>query len=319
MIRVIVSVLFLMNITYAQSEHYFIKLGSFKNLQGLERSIAKLPSDLRSYVVIVRSNSWYIPFAHYSLRKSPLYSKVPAYKRYFPDAHINHSKDMMSHPVVRNYSSNKSTSRKVDYPAPVYVPIRRQALQEEYQNVAISEEDNTLNLPVRMPIIETVPSLAQPLPSATVAIESAEKVTQRKFKDFTKEMVSGKHYYLAYKSQKDSPNLLVKVSFGTHQVSYQPVIGDMKMTQANYLIEKSRLYMFTDSFTRDGAYSTLNEHRENHFLVSSWSGGKKLNTLRYYYHLNDAKKYLGIATSEGLASTLADGGFDDFFLNDSDD
>ena len=94
--------------------------------------------------------------------------------------------------------------------------------------------------------------------------------------------------------------------------------GDMQMTQANYLIEDNKLYMFADSFTKDGAYSTLDEHRDNHFLVSSWVNGKKLNTLRYYYHLNDAQKYLGVTPSTGLASTLAEGSFDDFFLNDDD-
>ncbi len=314
MIRYIVSILLLMSIAYADGEQYFIKLGSFKQLQGLEKSINKMPNSLRSHVVVVRSNGWYVPFAYYGSTKRPLYSKLSSYKRYFPDARINRSKNMMRHKVIRNYTKRNRSNYKSVQKTPVHIPLRKQAPQ--YQNVAISEEDNTLNVPVRMPVVQTVPSLAQPHPTATVAVESSENITQKQYKNFTKQMLSGKHYYLAYKSPKGGTNLLIKVSFGTHRVTYQPVMGDMQMTQANYLIENNRLYMFTDSFTRDGAYSTLDEHRSNHFLVSSWGNGKKLNTLRYYYHLNDAKEYLGVATSEGLASTLAEGSFDDFFLDE---
>jgi hypothetical protein len=121
---------------------------------------------------------------------------------------------------------------------------------------------------------------------------------------------------LAYKKTQSNPNLLIKVSFGNHDVTYQPVIGDMTMTKANYLTEDNKLYMFTDSFTRNGSFSKLEEHRDDHFLVSSWANGKKLNTLRYYYKMNDAKKYLGLHTSDGLAEILSEGGYDDFFLNE---
>jgi hypothetical protein len=90
----------------------------------------------------------------------------------------------------------------------------------------------------------------------------------------------------------------------------------MKMTEANYLVENKRLYMFANTFTKEGAYSILDKKRKSHFLVSSWVNGKKLNTLRYYYELNDAKEYLGLETSKGLASILEDGDYDEFFLDE---
>ena len=77
----------------------------------------------------------------------------------------------------------------------------------------------------------------------------------------------------------------------------------------------NKLFMFTDEFTEDGAYSKLEGNRSNYFLVSSWAGGTKLNTLRYYYKMNDAKKYLGINTSNGLAEVLQDGEFEDLSWN----
>ena len=311
MIRILLSIVLLINISYANAERYFIKLGSFKNLQGLERNIERLPNNLRSHVVIVRSNSWYIPFAYYVSNKRSLYNHVPKYKRYFPDAHINHSADMLQYPVVKNYTQHR---KKRYQQRPPTVSYRTQTVvhtaQPHYQNVTISETDNTKYIPIAV----SVPTRASKTLVTTPTVKQTE--SQKKYKNFTKKMLSGKHYYLAYKSTKDSPNLLIKVSFQNHVVIYQPIIGEMKMTKANYLIENQRLYMFANSFTKDGAYSKLDEHRKNHFLVSSWINGKKLNTLRYYYDLNDAKEYLNLETSNGLANVLEEGSYDEFFLDD---
>lgn len=305
--------IFFINISYADAERYFIKLGSFKDLKGLEHSIDRLPHSLRSHIVIIRKNNWYIPFAYYVRNKRSLYKYVPRFKPYFHDAHINHSSYMLNYPVVKNYTQKHQQVEKryVQRPPRVSYPTRTVVRQPQpyYQNVAISEADNTRNIPVSSSTNVST-SMVTPPPLST-----AEE-PQEQYKYFTKRMLSGKHYYLAYKSTKESPNLLIKVSFKNHTVIYQPIIGDMKMTKANYLIENKRLYMFTNSFTKDGAYSKLEEHRKNHFLVSSWVNGKKLNTLRYYYDLNDAKEYLNLETSNGLANVLEEGSYDEFFLDE---
>ena len=314
MIRLILSMLLFINISYANSERYFIKLGSFKNLQGLERNIERLPNNLRSHIVIVRANSWYIPFAYYVSNKRSLYKHVPKFKRYFPDAHINHSAYMLQYPVVKNYTQKYKHIKKRYKYRPSKASYRNQTFvhtaQPYYQNVAISETDNTEQVPITV----SVPTRVSKALLTTPTLKQVE--TQKQYKYFTKRMLSGKHYYLAYKATKDSPNLLIKVSFQNHIVIYQPIIGDMKMTKANYLIENKRLYMFANNFTKDGAYSKLDERRKNHFLVSSWINGKKLNTLRYYYDLNDAKEYLNLKTSNGLANVLEEGSYDEFFLDD---
>jgi len=314
MIRILLSMVLFINISYANAERYFIKLGSFKNLNGLEQNIERLPNSLRSHVVIVRKNSWYIPFAYYVSNKRTLYRYVPKFKRYFHDAHINHSSYMLQYPVVKNYTQKYKPVKKRYKQLPPKVFYRTQTFvrtaQPHYQNVGISEADNTRHLPITV----SVPHRVSKTVITTPTLEQGE--SQKKYKYFTKKMLSGKHYYLAYKSTKDSPNLLIKVSFKNHTVIYQPIIGDMKMTKANYLIENKKLYMFANNFTEDGAYSKLEEYRKNHFLVSSWVNGKKLNTLRYYYDLNDAKEYLNLETSNGLANILEEGSYDEFFLDE---
>lgn len=343
MLRWILGLLLMLQAAQAQ-EKYFIQFGSFKNLKGLERSIDQLPSGLRSHVVIVRSNSWYIPFAYYTSNKKALSSKLPAYKRYFKDAHITHSSYMLNHPLVRNYGTEAKAQNNVpkrQYIPAVkekqtiyqYTPPVKRVVDPGYQNVAISEEDNTLNYPIQqsVPVTQYAQPLVQPrvtlaptpkIVTQKVVYKKAEEndgfaeVKPKKYQRFSKQMLSGQHYYLAYKKTDKNPNLLIKISFGNHQVTYQPVIGDMTMTKASYLTEGDRLYMFTESFTRNGSFSKLEEHRDNHFLVSSWANGKKLNTLRYYYKMNDAKRYLGLDTSDGLAEILSEGDYDDFFLED---
>ena len=318
MIRLLIMVSLLFTSSYANAEKYFIQFGSFKNLKALEENIHKLPNSLRMHIIIVRSNLWYIPFAYYTSNKSALYSKVSAYKRYFPDAHIGHSIYMLKHPVIRNYTVKKQIVQRQ------YIPQVRQYTQPQsaiapiYQNVAISEEDNTLSVSVRQPTpLPSIPIVESPSIVQTSYVVKAKEekdvfsnVQPKRYKNFSKKMLSGHHYYLVYKANNKNPNLLIKVTFENHEVTYKPVMGDMQMTQANYITEGDRLYMFANTFTRDGAYSKLEEHRKSHFLVSSWANGKKLNTLRYYYKLNDAKEYLGIDTSDGLAETLEEGNFD---------
>ncbi|HHD75355.1 MAG TPA: hypothetical protein ENK82_03345 [Campylobacterales bacterium] len=332
MIRLLLLLAVLLHGVEASSQKYFIKFGSFKNLQGLEKSINKLPSGLRSHVVIVRNRAWYIPFAYYTSNKQALSSKVRLYKRYFPDAHIASSRVMLNYPLIRNYATKKEsrvipkrqyvapvTTYKAPIPAPMTTPSY--APKPSYQNIAISEEDNIILLPPKTVQPQQSVSYQQPITQKVVINQVEEEDTFRqnqpkRYKRFSKQMLSGNHYYLAYKQNGNNPDLLIKVTFGNHEVTYQPVIGDMQMTQASYLIEGDRLYMFTDAFTREGAFSKLEEHRDDHFLVSSWMNGKKLNTLRYYYKLNDAKRYLGLNASDGLAEILSEGDYDDFFTDE---
>ena len=332
MIRLLLLLALLFNVTYASAEKYFIQFGSFKNLKGLEQNIANLPTSLRSHVVIIYSDPWYIPFAYYTSNKYALRAKVDWYKRYFKDAHIAHSSSMLRYPLVRNYA--KKNRVKVAPPKREYIAPARVTLPS-YQNVGLSKANYTFQSVQNLPSIheESIRPTMVATPIRQVHVQPkivTKKVVYKstpkkdnfslskikRYKHFTKEMLGGNHYYLAYKKEGANPNLLIKVSFENHEVTYQPVIGEMQMTKANYMVEDNKLYMFANTFTKNGSFSKLEAHRKNYFLVSSWANGKKLNTLRYYYKLNDAKKYLGLSTSNGLAEILSEGDYDDFFIDE---
>ena len=323
MIRFFIIMLLLATLAQADSQKYFIKFGSFKNLKNLEYNIKKLPLALRSHVVIIRYNSWYIPFAYYTHNKRALQGKVAGYKHYFKQAHIAKSSNIFRYPIVKNYSQHitKVVKKAIKVPhSPKviqhHVPILV-APKPKPQEVFLSPEDVLLEPILPKEITNRVSSKKKTTIIVPTVVKPDDfKVEERKlYTHFTKEMLGGQYYYLAYKANKHNPNLLIKVLFSSEEVTYQPIIGEMKMTKANYLVDHNRLYMFTDEFSEDGAYSKLESNRQNYFLVSSWAGGKKLNTLRYYYKMNDAKRYLGLATSNGLSEVLQDGEFEDLSWN----
>lgn len=291
MIRILFIVSIFLGVVQAEAKRYFIQLGSFKQLSVLDNTINNLPVSLRSHVVVVLSNQWYIPFAYHSPDRPALERELHAYRRYFPDAFINDSDYILMHPVVRNYIQKIAQAQpqpQIQKPVRIYTsPQPNYRIPQRRQNVAISEEDFTM------------PELI--IEKQVVAIPTPTPVEERP-NYFTNEMLSGHQYYLAYKKTENSPNLLIRVTFETHQVTYQPIIGDMKLTVANYIVEDHKLYMYANQFSREGAYSQIEEHRPDHILVSSWSKGKKLNTLRYYYDLDAAKAYLGEESSKDALS-----------------
>jgi len=299
---IILSILIFANISYANGKKYFIQLGSFKQLTLLEKTINSMPQSLRSHIVIVNSNSWFIPFAYHTKNRQALVKRLPYYRRYFRDAYINSSPYIRQHAIVRNYTTTRSQERVTNIPL--------------YQNVAISQED--------IGVINIVPTVQETIKTKTITpiVQESKipkpkkiKIVHKKYRYFTKKMISGKHYYLAYKATKESPNLLIKVKFGNHIVTYQPVIGEMQLRDARYIIDDKKLYMFADKFSKEGAFSKIDAHTKDYILVSSWAEGKKLNTLRYYYRLNDAKKYLGAKGSKDpLAKALEESEIEGVYL-----
>ncbi len=327
MIRYFLIISFLVSFTYANSEKYFIQFGSFKNLQGLTKAIDRLPIKLRSHVAIVRAGTWYIPFAYYTSNKNALRPKVVAYRRYFKDAHIAKSSSMLQHPLVHNYAPkvNPKALRPIRKQQPLALRQSRPVYQQNIptpQTVSRSTKVNILALPLAQTIPLNGYASNENLITKKIVMNPIEKKDvfssrkQKKYKNFSKEMLSGQSYYLAYKKTKSNPALLIKVSFENHRVTYQPIIGDMQMTNANYLVKSHKLYMFADTFTPNGTFSKLDDPREKYFIVSSWANGKKLNTLRYYYKMNDAKKYLGQKTTDGLSEVLSEGDYDAFLLDE---
>ena len=345
MLRFLIILSIFINMSYAQGKRYFIQLGSFKDQRLLERNIANIPTNLRSHIVVVKSNLWLIPFAYHTPNRRALQRKLNAYQHYFPDAIISSSSYILSHRVVLNYVKQKNYLEKrpkivyhqvpryktqiyqdEQYIAPqatvVYYPESIVAQKEVYDDEeSISLDDDAIyhenTYPIEEEYLPPAPvfDTSAPMIKKAVSIPSPKVISTdtgdiKRYRYFSSTMLSGQHYYLAYKATASNPDLLIKVKFGTHSVTYQPIIGDMQMADAHYIVDNKRLYMYADNFSENGAYSKIEAHRVDHILVSSWSVGKRLNTLRYYFRIGDAKRYLNIEQSSDKLSEAIEEGLD---------
>jgi len=88
----------------------------------------------------------------------------------------------------------------------------------------------------------------------------------------------------------------------------------MKIQEANFIVQDEKLYMFEDQIVGDSAYSNIEANEKEYLLVSSYQKNKKINTLRYYHNLDEAKGYLGLSNGNKLSSVLESGDFDHKFI-----
>jgi hypothetical protein len=298
--KIILIFLILNTLIFAQ-KFYYIKLGSFKQWNVLRKSIDRLPPNMRSHVVVVEANGWLIPYAYYTSKLYALKRVFYRYKRYFPDAIITSSRQILNKRIFRDYRKNRHINNntiKRRYQPPPVKPRR-----EEYE---IDYNQNYFAQIPEIPKEERVSSVVSQFPILNRRVEEREPNRAT----FNKRLLSGHSFYLTYKSPDRKNDLLIKLSFGAFDVKYQPIIGSMDMKEAKYLIDGDRLYMFADTFSESGAYSKIERVTKDYMVVSSWYGGKKINTLRYYFSLDKAKKYLGRDTSNRLENALEDRSFD---------
>ncbi len=108
-------------------------------------------------------------------------------------------------------------------------------------------------------------------------------------------LLKDKTFYLApvLRSSKDK-KYLIKVVFGNTQVSYTPILGDIPPMTALYKVEGNRLFLYQKGLFNPNIYSLLEESRFKYHLISSWVGNKRINYLRYYLNLHDAKAYINL-------------------------
>jgi len=295
--KIILIILILNSLAFAK-RFYYIKLGSFRYWSVLEKSINRLPISMRSHIVVVESNGWLIPYAYYTSKLHALKRKIYGYRRYFPDATITSSPQILNKRVFRDYRRAITRYRARATPTPIYYtqPSMAKTVPQPRPEVPLK-----VNRDIDYERSESVLSKVRTI---------HKKRTNFEVNRFNKKMLSGHNFYLAYKSPDGKSDLLIKLSFGTFKVTYQPIIGTMDMKEAKYLVEDNRLYMFADTFSENGAYSLIERVTKEYIVVSSWFGGKKINTLRYYYSLDKAKRYLGRENSSKLATALEDRSFD---------
>lgn len=99
-------------------------------------------------------------------------------------------------------------------------------------------------------------------------------------------------YLCVYSKASKGQKFLIRATFGIKQATYVPIIGKMPSFKLTYKIKNNRLYLFQEGSFNPTIYSKLEKTFSNYYLISSWTTDVKIDTMRYYYHLEDAKAYL---------------------------
>lgn len=107
------------------------------------------------------------------------------------------------------------------------------------------------------------------------------------------EKLQNKIFFLgSYGKSTKGKRVLMNVYFEEDRVNYSAVIGKVAPLKADYRTKGQKLFIFQKGHYNSTIYSKLEKTLPDYYLISSWSKGKKINTIRYYFKFADAKSYL---------------------------
>ena len=111
------------------------------------------------------------------------------------------------------------------------------------------------------------------------------------------EKLQGKTLYMAvHKSNKMPQNMLFRVTFREHAVTYTPLRGSLPPANLQYKVEKKKLFMYRKGLFNPSIYSKLEKETDSYYLISGWMKTKKTSTVRYYFKEDEARRYLNFGT-----------------------
>ncbi len=107
------------------------------------------------------------------------------------------------------------------------------------------------------------------------------------------EKLQGKTLYMAvHKSSQMPQNMLFRVTFKEHRVTYTPLRGSLPPANLQYRVTKQKLFMYRKGLFNSSIYSNLEKETDSYYLISSWMKTKKTSTVRYYFKEEEARRYL---------------------------
>jgi len=74
--------------------------------------------------------------------------------------------------------------------------------------------------------------------------------------------------------------------------NYTPVIGEVLPGKVAYKIKNDKSYLSQKDLSGPKIYSTLESMASHCYLISSWVGKRKINTIHYYFYSEATKTYV---------------------------
>ena len=252
-----ITILLLLPLQSIASVSYAVRIAVYNSADSLQHELNKLSPALRKTVEIQKRGEQHVACSIHTEDKTKLQQLLPSYKKVFHDAFIS------------------------AYQAP--------EINTTQTNTVKKTEAN-----------KTIP---QTIKTNTVKTTEVKKIVynpySRKIVNPTKNNISlydrfhQKTLYLcAYGEEKWSPNVLIHVAFFDKEVIYTPIMGEVSSRREIYTIDKSKLHISQQGRFDSEIYNTLDSVTSEYYLISSWVGKTKVNTIRYYFDLEEAEAYV---------------------------
>lgn len=161
------------------------------------------------------------------------------------------------------YVSSTSIDLIKDEPNLVREPI---STVEEQNDTVVIEKTNELMIP-------------------TKSLASKESLAHK----FT-----GHTFYICpNRIKSDKEKLLIEVSFKEHNVvAYKTLLGKIPSIEMGYIIQNSRIYFSRNGIVNPSQFSQVDETFFEYYIISKWSRGRKIHSMRFYKKRAYAESYL---------------------------
>jgi len=247
---------FVIFITFGNSS-IVIKLGSYSNKDNIKRELLKLDKSIQNSNNIIFEDDLYRAYSKTFNSEDVAKKELPLYQKVFTDAYIMHP--------TTNHSTIKHIVKK-DKP-----------IKEDNKIVkieVIKNRDDKMDIKHSTKILTPINN------------NSIDNIS------LTNLLVGRTLYFSPNKIKSKSQKMLIEVVFDKEGVvNYSPIIGKFPPLSMRYYIQGKKLYI---TRTTPNAYQfiKLEEIFFEYYLLSKYSMGKKISSLRYYTNQENAKAYL---------------------------
>ena len=260
-----ITILLILPLQTIASDSYTVRIAVYNNIDSLQQKLNKLSPELRKTVEIQRRGEQHVAYSKQTEDKTKLQKLLPSYQKVFPDAFIS-----TYQPAKKNTTQTNTVKKTVE-----------SKIQPQTTKSTLSQT-----------------TAVQEMPS-DIKQNKVHTTYSRKIVNPTKNDISfydrfhQKTLYLcAYGKEEWSPNVLIHVAFFDKEVIYTPIMGNIKYRREVYTIDKNRLYISQQGLFDSEIAHTLDSITADYYLISTWIGKSKINTIRYYFDLEKAEAYV---------------------------
>ena len=259
------TILLLLPLQSIASVSYSVRMAVYNNIDSLQHELNKLSPALRKTVEIQKRGEQHIACSAHTDNKEKLEKLLPSYQKVFPDAFIS------AYPTAEINTTQKTPVKITEANKTIPQTIKTHAVKTtEVENTQLQIKQKMVYQPYSRKIVNPTKN----------DIPLYDRFHQKTL------------YLCAYGAEEWSPNVLIHVAFFDKEVIYTPIMGDVSPRREVYTIDKNKVYISQQGLFDSEISNTLDSVTSDYYLISTWVGKNKVNTIRYYFDLEKAEAYI---------------------------